>query len=99
MKKDFMTLLYEPKTKIGWVHGILACIGGFYLSFFSMMSLSYIIKADYAIKLLPTMIITPILICFFALWLLLCSTLLCCLKKILYATGLIMLSLFLSYLL
>lgn len=78
--------LYEPKTKIGWVHGLLACIGGAYLSFFSMMSLSHMIDADYAIKLLPTMISTPILICFFGLWLLYSQTLFHCLKKIFFAS-------------
>ncbi len=86
MLKNITIFLHEPKIKIGWVHGLFACIGGAYLSFFSMMSMSYILDADYAIKLLPTMISTPILLCFFGLWLLYSQTIFDCLKKIFYGT-------------
>lgn len=99
MLKNISIFLHEPKTKIGWVHGLCACIGGTYLSFFSMMSISYMLDADYAIKLLPTMISTPILICIFGLWLLYSQTLFKCLKKIFYGTLTIFLILLLSTLL
>ncbi|AXH14679.1 hypothetical protein [Malaciobacter mytili] len=89
MIKNFYLFIKEPKAKIGWVHGILACIGALYLSFFSMLSLTYILQQDYAIKILPAMICTPILICSFGIWILFSLTILQALKKILYASLLI----------
>lgn len=82
-----LSYLHEPKTKIGWVHGILACMGALCLSFFMMLVLTYFIEADHTIKMLPAMISTPILMCMIGIWLLFSSSLFICIKKILYTSG------------
>ena len=82
--KNFIT---EPKSKIGWVHGTISTLGGVVLGFLTMMIYSKFILADMATKIFPSVIITPILITCFALWLLFSKSLLDSLKKlILYST-------------
>lgn len=84
MKRMFYSFLNEPKTKIGWVHGLISCIGSFISSFLIMSLISSIIFADFAYKTIPPMIITPILITLIATWLLFSKTYLEIIKKILY---------------
>lgn len=90
MKKDFMTLLYEPKTKIGWVHGFLACIGSAVIAYLTMALISSIINADYAFKIIPSMIGTPILLCIISFWLLFCKSYFEIIKKIFYMISLLL---------
>jgi hypothetical protein len=61
MKQSIYSFLNEPKTKIGWVHGLISCIGSFISSFLIMSLISSIIFADFAYKTIPPMIITPLL--------------------------------------
>lgn len=81
MKKTFYLFLNEPKTKIGWVHGICTIIASIILAYLTAMLYSSLNFSDYAIKMIPAMIMTPILISFFGIWLLNSSTLFIMLKK------------------
>ena len=84
MKPKFKNFLYRTKSKIGLVHGIIACIGAVVLSFLTTMILSTIISGNYAIKIIPSMILTPILISFYGIWLLFCKTRIQVIKRSLY---------------
>jgi len=79
--KNVIIFLKEPKSKIGWVHGILACIGALFLAYLSAMIMSKIIVGDYAIKIIPSMILTPIFISMYSIWLLFSRNTWQCLKK------------------
>ena len=85
MKISFYSFLNEPKTKIGWVHGFLACIGSVFIGYLIM-----------AFKLIPSMIITPILICIIGIWLLFCKSYFEIIKKILYTIGFILILFFIK---
>lgn len=90
MKKSFYLYLNEPKTRIGWVHGILACMGSIFIGYLLMALVTYVIEDDYAFKLIPSMITTPILICIIGIWLLFCKSYLEIVKKIIYTIILIL---------
>ena len=96
MKKSFYSFLNEPKTKIGWVHGFLACIGRVFIGYLIMAFFSLVINSDYAFKLIPSMIITPILICIIGIWLLFCKSYFEIIKKILYTIGFILILFFIK---
>ncbi|AFL68897.1 hypothetical protein [Sulfurospirillum barnesii] len=66
----------EPKTTIGWAHGIMAILGAFALAYGSGMSLSTLLQGDAAMRLLPSMLLTPVMACGFGFWLLFSKTLL-----------------------
>ncbi len=66
----------EPKTTIGWAHGMMAILGAFALAYSSGMSLSTLLEGDAAMRLLPSMLLTPVMACGFGFWLLFSKTLL-----------------------
>ena len=70
MKKTYYSFLSEPKTKIGWVHGSLTILFSFLLSYLVAMIFSSLDFEDYAVKIVPAMILVPILVSFFGIWLL-----------------------------
>ncbi|MGP2657524.1 hypothetical protein ACOJTA_10820 [Malaciobacter sp. WC5094] len=84
MKKKSKDFLHITKSRIGLVHASLACIGAVVLSFLTTMLLSSLINGDYAIKIVPSMILTPILMSFYGIWLLFCKTRIQVIKKSLY---------------
>lgn len=84
MKRNIFSILNEPKTKIGWVHGVISCIGSFIICFLIMSSIPVLIIEDFAYKTIPLMILTPILITLIATWLLLSKSYFKIIKKILY---------------
>lgn len=70
MFKKTYSYLNKPKAKIGWVYGfsvIFACI---FLSYLTGMVISSIKFNDYTIQIIPSMIMTPIFMSIFGLWLL-----------------------------
>ncbi len=96
MRKSFYFFFNEPKTKIGWVHGILTIVFSTILAYMSSMLFSTFDFQDYAIKIILAMIITPILMSFFGLFLLFSSTLLNMLKKFLLLFLILFILLFLG---
>lgn len=90
MIKEFYLYLNEPKTKIGWVHGLLTCIGSVIISYLTMSLISLFLQADYAFRLIPSMIITPALLCIVSLWLLFCKSYFEIIKKITYTVSLLL---------
>lgn len=64
------SFMNAPKTTIGWAHGSVALLGAFALSYLTGMSLSLLFKGDAAIRLLPAMLLTPLMVCGFGFWLL-----------------------------
>ena len=76
------TYLCAPKTTIGWVHGVITLLGAYGLAYLSGMSLSLVLKGDAAMRLLPSMLLTPLLVCCFGFWLLFSKTLLDVVVKI-----------------
>ncbi|RXJ69120.1 hypothetical protein CRV08_03665 [Halarcobacter ebronensis] len=73
----------EPKPKIGLVHATFAILGSFVLAYLTMMVYSKFMVGDYAIKIMPTVIFTPILIPLYGIWLLFSKKLLMVILKIL----------------
>lgn len=76
-----MTSLYKvylflktPKMTIGWVHGVISIIGAFLLAYTTGMSLSILFQGDAAMRLLPAMLLTPLMACIFGFWLLFSQT-------------------------
>jgi uncharacterized membrane protein YeaQ/YmgE (transglycosylase-associated protein family) len=96
MINKFYLYLNEPKTKIGWVHGFLACIGSAVIAYLTMALISSIINADYAFKIIPSMIGTPILLCIISFWLLFCKSYFEIIKKILYMMSLLLFMFFIK---
>ena len=76
------SFLCEPKTTIGWVHGILSIGGAFLLSVLSAMALSSVVSGDFAWRIVPSMWLTPLLACGYGFWLLFSKTLLHVIQKI-----------------
>lgn len=77
-----LKFLREPKTRIGWAHGILAILGAFALAYLSGMALTSLLKGDYAERILPMMILTPMFVSMYGIWLLFSKTLLQVIQKI-----------------
>lgn len=74
--------LYEPKSKIGWVHGLSTCFGAFICAYLSMMIFSYLAQGDYAHRIIPSIIITPVLMSSYGLYFLFTQKPIDLLKKI-----------------
>ncbi len=90
MIEKFKTYFYEPKSKIGWVHGSISCMAALLLAFLTMMLVSKFIIGDYAIKMVPSMIFTPILISFYGIWILFSKNLMQSLLKVFLSAFLLM---------
>ena len=97
MKQKIYSFLNEPKTKIGWVHGIFTIIFSVVLAYLTAMLFSSLDFEDYAIKIIPAMIMTPILICFFGIYLLNSITLFMMLKKFFILFFVLMILLFIGF--
>lgn len=64
----------ERKPRIGFLHGTLSILGGVILGYLIMMTFSKYMPGDYAIKIIPSIILTPIIISLSGLWLLFSQT-------------------------
>jgi len=84
MLKKTLKYLSEPKSKIGLVHGFVACIGSFVFSFLIISSLPIITKGDYAYKIIPWMMLTPIVITILGTWILFSNSYFEIIKKLFY---------------
>jgi hypothetical protein len=69
-------LSQEPKTVIGWAHGVLAIVGAFGLAYLCGTSLSALLRGDMAERIFPSMFLFPLLVCGFGFWLLFSKNLL-----------------------
>lgn len=96
MLEKTKNFLYESKSKIGLVHAALACIGAVLLSYLTTMLLSSIIIGDFALKIIPSMILTPILMSFYGIWILFSRTRILAIKKICFTFVLLVVSLIFS---
>jgi len=88
--------LHENKSRIGLFHGFVACIGAVLLSFLTTMQLTHLIFGDYALRIIPAVILTPILMSIYGTWLLFCKTRMEVLMKILSLSLFLICSLFIS---
>jgi len=68
MIANLKNYLYEPKSKIGWVHGLLACFGALVCAYLTMMIFTSLASGDYAHRIIPSIIITPILMSVYGLY-------------------------------
>lgn len=82
MIETIKQFIYEPKSKIGWVHGLSTCVASLICAYLSTGTYTNIIEADNAHKIIPAMISTPIFICIFALWFLFSNTYIDFIKKL-----------------
>lgn len=77
----YKKLMSEQKSKIGFAHGILTILGSIVLGYMVMMVFSKFIPGDYAVKIMPSVILTPITISICAIWLLFSKTTFACIMK------------------
>lgn len=92
MLRKIQNFLYEPKSQIGWVHGFIACFGAVLLSYLSTMILSTLLIGDFAQRIIPSMILTPILMSFWGIWILFSKTRYLAIKKFILALILLFLT-------
>jgi len=85
MFNNIKKFIYEPKSKIGWVHGLLACLFAVICSNLTMSIFIAIYDGDFAQRIIPSMIITPLLICIYGIWFLFSNSLLVFLKKAIFS--------------
>ncbi|WP_037940374.1 hypothetical protein [Sulfurospirillum arcachonense] len=78
--------LYKSQPKIGWVHGLIICFGALVCAYLTMMLVSLLVQGDYVYKILPSMILTPIIISCYGLWLLFSPRIIDLLKKIVFCS-------------
>ncbi len=69
-------LSQEPKTVIGWAHGVVAIVGALGLAYACGTSLSALLKGDMAERIFPSMFLFPLLVCGFGFWFLFSKNLL-----------------------
>ncbi|WP_044417404.1 hypothetical protein [Halarcobacter anaerophilus] len=80
--KTLKKYLFESKPKIGLVHGISTILGSFILAFLSMMVFSKFMQGDFAFKVMPSVVFTPVLTTVYGFWLLFSKNLFACFSKI-----------------
>ena len=78
--------LKKRKPQIGFLHGTISLFGAIILAYLTMMVYSKYMPGDYAVKIIPSMILTPILISILGLWLLFSQKLSTCLFKFLLSS-------------
>ncbi len=76
------SFLVESKSNIGWTHGFITCIGSIVCAYLTMMIVARFIEGDYALKIVPAIILTPLLISVYALWILFSRTIVVSLLKV-----------------
>jgi len=81
MINSFKDYLSKPKSKIGFGHGIITILGAIILGYLTMMIYSKAMVGDYGVKIVPSMVLTPLLISLYAIWLLFSNTIIHCIKK------------------
>lgn len=81
MLKIFQNYLYCSRSEIGFIHGLIICIASVCSAYLTMMLFSSIMFGDYIYKVLPSILITPILISIFAIWFLFSTSALVFYKK------------------
>ena len=74
MNNRTLSNINEQKSKIGFVHGFVSIVGGVILSYVFMMLFSKFMPGDYGIKIVPSIVLTPIFMSIFGLWLLFSKT-------------------------
>lgn len=82
MIANLKNYLYEPKSKIGWVHGSITILGAIVLGYLTMMLYAKFMIADNGVKIIPSMILTPVLIACYSIWILFSKTIIKSLIKV-----------------
>lgn len=82
MITNLKNYLFEPKSKIGWVHGLLACFGALVCAYLTMMIFTLVSSGDYAHRIIPSIILTPLLMSVYGLYFLFTQKPINVLKKI-----------------
>jgi len=96
MLKNMKKNIYEPKSNIGWVHGFIACIGALICAYLTMMLFSTLMYGDYAYQIIPSIILTPLLMTAYGLWLLFSEKIIEVLKKIFFSSIFLIITIYLS---
>lgn len=96
MLKKTKKFLYEKKVHFGLFHATLTIFGAVILAYLSSMLLSTLIYGDYALKIIPMFILTPILMSIYGIWLLFCKNRILVIKKILFTSMILICSLIIS---
>jgi hypothetical protein len=91
MLKKFYRDCTSPKSKIGFIHGFISIFGAITLSYLSMMCFAKYIPADFATKIIPTYVLTPILIPIYFIWILFSKTIMSSILKLTTLTCLLVL--------
>lgn len=73
----------EPKSKIGFGHGIVTIIGAIILGYLTMMLYSKFMVGDAGVKIIPSMILTPLFMACYSIWLLFSKTIIQSIQKLL----------------
>lgn len=60
----------EQKSKIGFAHGSISIMGGIVLAYLFLMVFTKYMPGDYGVRIVPSIVLTPIFISIFGLWLL-----------------------------
>lgn len=81
MIKDILTYLHKPQSKRGWVYGFCICVLSLCCAYLTMMLFSSLMIKSYVHRIMPSVILTPLLSSFFAIWFLFSDTFLTFLKK------------------
>jgi len=81
MLQNIKKFIYEPKSKIGWAHGLLVSIFAIICANLTMSVFIAFYEGDFAQRIIPSMIITPILMMIYGLWFLFSKSIINLLKK------------------
>ncbi len=81
MLNNLKNYLYQAKSKIGFGHGSIVVFGSIILSYLTMMLYSKYMFGDYGVKIVPSMILTPLLMSAFSFWLLFSKTIMQSIQK------------------
>ncbi|MCV6607864.1 MAG: hypothetical protein OIF32_06610 [Campylobacterales bacterium] len=79
--QKLISTIYESKSHIGWTHGVLSVVGGVVLAFFSGTLLTSFLAGDFPLRIVPSMILTPILVSIFGIWILFSNTIYTAIQK------------------
>ena len=88
MQKKF-DFLYESKPNIGWAHGLIACFSALICAYLTMMIFANLMVGDYAFKIIPAMVLTPILMSIYGLYFLFAAKPITVLKRVVFLVTLL----------
>lgn len=96
MFNNIKNYIYEPKSTIDLGYVTLTCVGATLCAYLTMMLISSLISGDYAYKIIPSIILTPILITMYGLWLLFSKSIIEMIKKIFFSSIILIIFIYLN---